>query len=84
MWPIVSWSAFKRLWPTNQERLSSSGILRPVTGFSLQEGQGITRGSPVEGHRDDEGAGASPFQGKAKGPEAVPSGEEKAEGGTNN
>jgi len=35
--------------------------------------------SPVVGHKDDEGLGASPLRGNAERPEAVQPGEDKAE-----
>jgi len=46
----------------------------------LSSRQGTSRESPAEGHKDVEGPGASPAQGKAERPGAVQSGGEKAEG----
>jgi len=38
-----------------------SGILCPFLGSSVQERQGTAGESPVEGHKDGEGPGASPL-----------------------
>ncbi|KAJ7412270.1 hypothetical protein BTVI_46989 [Pitangus sulphuratus] len=38
---------------------STSGVLCPVLDASVQERQGTTGEGPVEGHKDDEGSGAS-------------------------
>ena len=40
---------------------AASGVLCPVLGFSVQQTQGSLRRSPVEGHKDYEGSGASLF-----------------------
>ena len=45
-----------------------------------QKRQESPRRSPVEGHKDDKGPGASPVQGKAERPRAVQPGEMKTEG----
>jgi len=39
----------------------TSGILCPVLGSPVQEKQGTSGKSPVEGHRDDDGPEASPL-----------------------
>ena len=59
-----------------------SGLLCPVLNSSVQERQGTSRESPLEGHTDDEGPGVSPLRGKAERPGAVQPGEEKAERGS--
>ena len=55
---------------------ATSGVLCPVLGSLVQEKQGATGMSPVEGHKDDEGPGASPIREKAERPGAVQSGED--------
>jgi len=41
-------------------------ILHSVLGSPVQKRQGSPRSSPVEGHKDDKGPGASPIWGKAE------------------
>jgi len=38
------------------------GILYPVIGFLVHKNQGYPGKSPAEGHEDDKGPGASPFE----------------------
>ena len=41
---------------------ATSAVLCPVLGSSVQERQGTSKESPAEGHRDDWGTGALPYE----------------------
>ncbi|PKU48575.1 hypothetical protein llap_1111 [Limosa lapponica baueri] len=47
-----------------------SGVLCPVLGSPIQEGQATAGEGTAEGYKDDEGPGASLLRGKAEGLEA--------------
>jgi len=57
---------------------STSGVLYPVLGSSVQEGQGTSRESPEKGHINDPRNVTSLLRGQAESAGAVQPGEEKA------
>ena len=61
---------------------TASGVLCPVLGSFVQERQGTSGESSPKFHRDDEGAGVSPFWGRAERSGTIQTGEEKAQRGS--
>lgn len=45
---------------------ATAGVLCPVLGFSMQERQGHTGGSPAKGFKGDEGPGAPSYEERLK------------------
>lgn len=68
------------LYPSFDE--ATSGVMCPVLSSSIQRRHETSRESPEEGHKGDEGPGASPELGKAESLGTVYPGEEKTEWGS--